>query len=320
MLAIIFQQFESVFPQQADGDKVAEGHQPHGDVGKAPGEVEGGERPEHDHAAHQQAVNIQYPFPAGEVVYVGFAVVVVSDDAAEGEEEEGDCHKDAACRAYLIGQRALGQLHAVGRTVQWRAAEKDDESGAGADNQGIGEDAQCLNQPLLDGVADVCRCCHVGGGTHAGFVAEQSALNALHQCHADAAAQCLFPTEGMADNQRDDRWKFLDVQQDDGECQEDVAQCHDGNKDAAHFGDALHAAEDDNQGTHGDDAAHRGVVESESPLEGCAKSVALHGVEGETESDGDKYGEQRAHPRLFQPFAHIVGGTAYVGVLALYLI
>ena len=67
LCAVVFKQPESVFSEQADGDKIAERHESHSDVGKAPGQVEGGNSTEHDHAAHQYTVDVEHPFTVGKV-------------------------------------------------------------------------------------------------------------------------------------------------------------------------------------------------------------------------------------------------------------
>ena len=63
----------------------------------------------------------------GEVAHVGFSVVVVSDDAAVGEEEDGDGNEDGACAAYLGLECELCEVDAVEGWVGVESAEKDDE-------------------------------------------------------------------------------------------------------------------------------------------------------------------------------------------------
>ena len=80
LCAVVFKQPESVFSEQADGDKIAEHHESHSDVGKAPCQVEGGNSTEHDHAAHQYTVDVEHPFTVGKVAHIGFSVIIISQE------------------------------------------------------------------------------------------------------------------------------------------------------------------------------------------------------------------------------------------------
>ena len=56
--------------------------------------------------------------------YVTLTVVVVADDAAEGEEQDSDRHIDAATAAYFVVQGHLGELYAVGFTAEFHGKEQ----------------------------------------------------------------------------------------------------------------------------------------------------------------------------------------------------
>ena len=49
----------------------------------------------------------------------------------------------------------------------------------------------------------------------------------------------------MTDDGFDNTWQMRDVQEYNGQCQPYISQCHNGDNDAAYFGDALDASEDD---------------------------------------------------------------------------
>ena len=66
------------------------------DVGKAPCQVEGGNSTEHDHAAHQYTVDVEHPFTVGKVAHIGFSVIIISQNAAECEEEQGYRNEDGS--------------------------------------------------------------------------------------------------------------------------------------------------------------------------------------------------------------------------------
>mgnify|MGYP006974940107 FL=1 len=98
----------------------------------------------------------------------------------------------------------LCQLYPVYRTVQRRPAEQDDKSRAGTDQQGVGENTQSLDQSLFDRMCDGCRGRYVRSRSHTCLVAEQAALDPLHQSGTDRTACRLFPSESAAYDQFDD--------------------------------------------------------------------------------------------------------------------
>ena len=88
----------------------------------------GGNSTEHDHAAHQYTVDVEHPFTVGKVAHIGFSVIIISQNAAECEEEQGYRNEDGSRRSYLVGQCMLGKLYAVCGTIQWSTAEQNDEA------------------------------------------------------------------------------------------------------------------------------------------------------------------------------------------------
>ena len=71
---------------------------------------------------------------------IAFAIVVVAQNGAEGEEEKRHSHENASSWAYLKAESLLRQLDAVERAVERCPATEDDESRARADKQCVGED------------------------------------------------------------------------------------------------------------------------------------------------------------------------------------
>ena len=111
--AVVFQQAEGILAQQHDGNEVADGHEAHGDIGKAPREVEAHDGATHDHAAHEHTVEPQEEGAAADEADVGLTVVVVADDAAEGKEQDGNGHEHGAEAAHLLSKSGLGELYAI---------------------------------------------------------------------------------------------------------------------------------------------------------------------------------------------------------------
>ena len=247
---------------------------------------------------------------------IRFAVIIIPDDAAEGKKQDGQGDKDTARRSDFGRQGFLRQLDAVEAGLGGDAAEQDDESRAGTDDQRIGKYAQRLDQSLFHRMRDMGRSRHVRCRTHTGFVAEQTPFDALHQCRADAAAQGLFPAEGIRDDQADHIRQFSEVEQDDAQGQDDITQRHDRNDHAAHLGNAVDAAEDDQQRHGRQDNSHPDRINAESLVPRRTDRIALHGVEGKTEGDGYQYGKKDAHPAGLQSFFHVIGRTAHERVFS----
>ena len=235
-----------------DGYKVAQSHQRHGQVSQGPGQVQGDEGSAEYHPGYQDAVAVQHPFFLRDEADIGLAVVVVSYHAAECEHEDGQGDEYLTYGAYLCRQGGLGELDAVDGGVADSAYE-DDEGGAGADDQSVGEDSEGLDESLFYGVGGVCGCGHVRSRAHA--VPES-------ECIGDDQAQHL-------------RY-FIDIHGYDDKRQGDVEKCHHGDQQAAHAGDAPDAAEDDHEGQDGEDYPHPlcGHVEGQFPR--GADGIALH--------------------------------------------
>ncbi len=141
MPLVVLQDLQGDLAEQHDSHEVDDGHDRHGEVGEVPHEVERGDGAEHDHRAHGDAVHLQVGFVLRDEEQVRFAVRVVADDGAEGEEQDGDGDELPARAADLAGERHLRELDAFHRTVQRHAGEQDDEGGAAANDERVGEHA-----------------------------------------------------------------------------------------------------------------------------------------------------------------------------------
>ena len=147
---------------------------------------------------------------------------------------------------------------------------------------------------------------HVRSGPHTGLVAEQAPFDALHQGGTNRTTQCLLPAKCARHDRTDHAGQLRDVEQDDAQRQGDIAQRHDRHHDAADTGDALDAAKDGEQCERGDAKSHPLMIDPEGVLPSGTDRVALHGVERETEGDGDQHGEEHAHPAPAQASLHVI--------------
>ena len=189
--------------------------------------------------------------------------ILASPYAAESEHQDSQGDEDLADWSYLCGQGGLGELDAVHRGVA-DSANEDDEGGAGADDQGVGEDSEGLDEALLYGVGGIGCGRHVRSRAHTGLIAEHSALDALHDGGADASSGQFPPSSAVsvpeAECVRDDQAEYLGnfsyIHGYDDKRQGDVEEGHHGDEQAAHAGDAPDAAEDDHEGQDREDDTH----------------------------------------------------------------
>ena len=128
---IVREQADGILSEKDNGDQVADSHQSHRDVRQTPYQIECGDRPEKYHAADQYPVGVEHPFLCGDETDIRFAVIIISQDTAECEEEQRYGNKDASGSTDLIRERLLGQLHPIGGTVQRSTAEKNDKCRTG---------------------------------------------------------------------------------------------------------------------------------------------------------------------------------------------
>ena len=185
-----------------------------------------------------------------------------------------------------LGERRAGQL----RAGHERAGEEDHQRGRRADQDGVDEHAQGLDEALARGVV---RLRHgagrdVGGRAHAGLVGEEAALDAVEHGRGQAAgdaARRFLEAEGAHDDVAQHAGHLAEVhdQDDDGEQQVDAG--HERHDHLGHLGDLADAAEDDDAGQRRDDEAGHQRRQAERALDGAGDRVGLHRVEDEAEGD-----------------------------------
>ena len=82
-----------------------------------------------------------------------------------------------------------------------KSTQQDDEGGTSTNDEGIGEDAQTLQQPLIDGMRYGGCGSGIGGATFTCFVREESALHTLHHSYSYGSSCSLFPSESTTDDE-----------------------------------------------------------------------------------------------------------------------
>lgn len=148
LAGVVVEEQEGLAAEQDDGYEVTDGHEGHRDVREVPHGLERGEGTEDDHSADEQAISIQRKAALRDEADVRFSIIVISNDAAECEQQDGYGDDVAACRADLRRQGLLRELYAVQAAVERHAAAEDDEGGAGADEDGVCENSQSLDKSL----------------------------------------------------------------------------------------------------------------------------------------------------------------------------
>ena len=197
------------------------------------------------------------------------------------------------------------------------AGEQDDHRRAGADDQGVDEHAEGLDDPLVAGVGNVGHRGHVGGAAEAGFVGEQSALYPQHDRRPDPAGERRFQAEGAAEDRHERAGHRLDVHGDDHQGDGDVADRHDRDDELGDLGDALDAAEDDHSEDHDEADPARQRRNGEGVGKRRRHRVGLQRAEGEAEGDEQEDGKDDRHPALLQRPLHVVGRAAAIGAVGL---
>lgn len=132
-------------------------------------------------------------------------------------------------------------------------------------------------------MCDVCGGCHIGSGTHTGFIAEQSPLDALHQCNTYATTQCLLPAEGMANDEFDNGRKFSDIDSYNDQCQSNIPNAITGTIMLLTLAMRCTPPKIIMQCGYGNNPSYDGVVETECIVKSAHSCIALYGVEGEAE-------------------------------------
>ena len=313
MFPEVLQEAEGIAAEHQYGDEVEDGHECHRQIDDAPRLLQRHAAAHHYHYAAQQTEDRHRPRLLRDVAHVRLSVEIVGNDCTVGKEEDG-CHQEPASEAtQVVLHGVTGQDDAVVAS-RVTSAQQNDERRAGADDECIGEDAEALEQALLDGMRNGGCGSSVGGTALAGLVGEETPLHALHDDDADSSASRLFPSEGTAHDEAQHGGNLRDVGDQNIERQQDVSHCHEGHHHGTEAGDALYATEDDGERYQGQAYAHIQLGYMEYAANGIAQRVALHYLVGQPESVDDEGGKQDTHPGTLQAELHVVGRPAVEAV------
>ena len=319
LASVVLQQEDGVAREHDYGGEVAKHDKGHEEVGHCPREIERHDRAEHHHARGAETEDEKYGRVGGQETDVHLAIEIVADDAAEGEKENHYGDEGGAEPSDLARQGVLRKLDSA-RGVDVDSADDDDEGRAGAYDERVGEDAERLDEALLDGVRHGGRGGGVGGAALARLVAEEAPLDPLHDRGADHAPGHLPHAERALEDELQDVWQFRDVEDYDSEGEDEVDdrhRRHDGRREARH---AMYSAKDDEERHEREHEAHDRGLDVESFLPSGANGVALHGTLRIGEREDHQDGEQHAHPRFLEPVLHVIRGASVERAVAFPLV
>ena len=176
--------------------------------------------------------------------------------------------------------------------------------------QRVSEHAKRLDKPLLHGMGG--RGC--GGNVRsrplASLIAEETALDAVHHRGSQPSTGNRSDTKGVLYDYTEDMRNELDVHGDDDKRKNHIPHRHQRDENAAHFCNALNAAEDDCQREYRKHYTHPERVYGKGFLHGTADGIALYGDISHAESHGDEYGKELRHPPAVHAVQDIISRAA----------
>ena len=314
--------------QQEQGHEVRNAHQSVEGVGDAPQQAQIDRRAQNGHEGVDHEEGADHLVGVEQELDAPGAVETPADDGGERKAAERHRRKDG--RPAAVGGREAGdgQLCARRTAVAHRhAAAQDDHGGQGADDDGVSEDLEDAEHPLLDGLAGIGAGVGDGAGAEAGLIGEDAAGDALLHTEkdtADGTAGEGLRVECTADDGGQHRREAPVVDDHDAQCQHDVEQCHERHQLFGDAADALDAAQQHHGHHHshhhahdevdrGQDAVQAAAVGQQGRVDGCDDGVDLGGVAG---AEDRQHAEQRVQHREELPPAaeavfNIVHGAAH---------
>src|SRR5699024_11161002 len=311
LIVEVLQQLEDDPTQRDDRDDVDDSHGAGHRVAQRPHQRQGAEGSEEDESDHAEAEDRHDLLRFGQVLDIGLGQVDIADDRGEGQEEEDERDEVRTPRANRVGERGLGQGHALDvlATVGHGGTQQHHKSGDATDNEGVEIYAEGLDEALLDRVGNGRGRGSVRRGTLACLVGEQAAPHADAEGGTDSRARNLLQPQGVANNQPDHAGYLAEVHEHDDETHDDVGHGHQGHDDLGDAGDAGDTTEDDECGQGGDDDRDDQLeghgVAVEGPTHRVDDGVRLNRVVDEAVGEGQRDGEDDGERLPSQAAGHV---------------
>ena len=175
----------------------------------------------------------------------------------------------------------------------------DNEGGHGNNDDSVDENANHCDNALIMRILDVGERMSMRGGTHTGFVAEQTALCALRDCSPNAK-ECTTKASSWIkcalENEADSRRKVASIHNEHDESTANVKHRHDRHELFGDGGKTMQVANEDEAGEHCDKETDNPCRGTECMVHRLSNGVRLdHGsdkAKSDNGSDGKKAGEE----------------------------
>ena len=317
LLLIVPHGFDGRVAQDEAGRDVDEAHDGHEDIGDIPDSGHGHAGADEDDEDTDDAENIDETVGRRALVDEADAVIdieQVADERGKTEEQHADRNQERT-EAAEDGRSCILDVSRTGYFLSdGHAREEAHESRSTADQEGIDEDRQHLDQALFDRMADIgCGCC-IRCRTDTGFVGIEAALDTVDHAGAGHAAEDGLEVEGIGEDHGEDLRQAGNVEDDDDERCQDIDAAHERNQDRCDLDDALAATDeavgDESRKNGADDPRRRRRVVEAVDQERRLHVERAEQVEAAGISHDQGKGEEDAEPALVHGRFNVVGRTA----------
>ena len=317
LLLVVAHGLDGFIAQDEAGRDIDEAHDGHEDIGDIPDSGHGHAGADEDDEDADNAEGIDEA--VGRCAFMDEADAVidveqVADERGKTEEQHADRDQDRSETAE-DSRRSMLDVSRPGHFLGDGHSRKEaHESRGTADQEGIDEDRQHLDQALFDRVADVSGCCRIRRRTDTGFVGIEAAFDTVDHAGTGYAAEDGLEVESIGKNHSEDLRQAGDVEDDDDERCQDIDAAHDRYQDRRDLDDALAATDqavsDESRKDSADDPRRRRrvieVVDQERRLHiERAEQVEAAGI-----SHDQGKGEEDAEPAFMHGRFNIIGRAA----------
>ena len=312
--------------QQEHSDQVGHSHETVEGIADAPDQTKINSSA---HNGNQSIGNVegQQDLASQQELCAAGTVQTPAQDRGESEAAHGNSSENGDPVTVDSGESGNGQLCAGSLAVgNGYTAQQNDQSGHGADDDGVHEHFEDTKHALLGRIVGVGAGVGNGTGTETGFVGEDAAGNALLHADEEAAHDTAGDGGGIEctlENGGENSRNTADVQNDQTDTQGDVQHSHEGNQPLGDPADALDTADEDQGNNDADDDADNKVtgrspgggqqtVVQQGSINGGGDGIDLCGVAGAENSADTEEGVQvsKPHPLAAETVFDVVHGTA----------
>ena len=245
---VLFHQGEQLGSQQEQCDQVGDGHEAVGGIGDAPDQtqIQSGAHDCHQRIDSDVRLN---DLVSKEELHAAGTVKTPTENGGECEAAHCNGGEDGDPVAVDSSEACDGQFGTGSLTVRnGNAAEKDDQSSHGADDDGVHKDFEDAKHTLLNGLIGVSAGVGDGTGTKTCLIGENAAGNALFHTQEEVTYHTAGDgcgIEGTVEDAGEDGGDLTDIQHDQTNAQQNIDHSHKGNQSLGDLTQALDAAQQD---------------------------------------------------------------------------